>query len=106
MQAYAQSAATLNLLRAFAQGGYADLHNVHRWTLGFIADSPAGERYQGAGAAHLRNARIHGSLRHHARTRRRSCARTDFYTSHEALLLGYEQAMTRIDSTSGDWYDT
>ena len=47
MQAYAQSAATLNLLRAFAQGGYADLHNVHRWMLGFIADSPAGEQYKG-----------------------------------------------------------
>ena len=66
MQAYAQSAATLNLLRAFASGGYADLHNVHRWTLGFIAGSPVGRTLQGAGATHLRDARIHGSLRHHA----------------------------------------
>ena len=64
MQATAQSAATLNLLRAFAQGGYADLHNVHRWMLGFIADSPAGEQYR-ARRAHLRNAGIHGGLRHH-----------------------------------------
>ena len=53
MQAYMQSAATLNLLRAFASGGYADLHNVHRWTLGFIAGSPAGERYRALGTAGL-----------------------------------------------------
>ena len=105
MQAYAQSAATLNLLRAFASGGYADLHNVHRWTLGFIAGSPAGERYKALAA------RISETLEF-----MEACGitpastpqlrATDFYTSHEALLLGYEQAMTRIDSTSGDWYDT
>ncbi len=105
MQAYAQSAATLNLLRAFASGGYADLHNVHRWTLGFIAGSPAGERYKALAA------RISETLEF-----MEACGitpvsvpqlrTTDFYTSHEGLLLGYEQAMTRIDSTSGDWYDT
>ncbi len=105
MQAYAQSAATLNLLRAFASGGYADLHNVHRWTLGFIAGSPAGEQYK------VLAQRISETLEFMA-----ACGvtpesvpqlrTTDFYTSHEALLLGYEQAMTRIDSTSGDWYDT
>ena len=105
MQAYAQSAATLNLLRAFAQGGYADLHNVHRWTLGFIAGSPAGERYKALAQ------RITETLEF-----MEACGitpdstpqlrATDFYTSHEALLLGYEQAMTRIDSTSGEWYDT
>jgi len=105
MQAYAQSAATLNLLRAFASGGYADLHNVHRWTLGFIAGSPAGERYKAL------SARISETLEF-----MEACGitpestpqlrTTDFYTSHEALLLGYEQTMTRIDSTSGDWYDT
>ncbi len=105
MQAYAQSAATLNLLRAFAQGGYADLHNVHRWTLGFIAGSPAGERYRALAQ------RITETLEF-----MEACGitpdstpqlrATDFYTSHEALLLGYEQAMTRIDSTSGEWYDT
>ena len=105
MQAYAQSAATLNLLRAFASGGYADLHNVHRWTLGFIAGSPAGERYKAL------SARITETLEF-----MEACGitpasvpqlrTTDFYTSHEALVLGYEQAMTRIDSTSGDWYDT
>jgi 3-deoxy-7-phosphoheptulonate synthase len=105
MQAYAQSAATLNLLRAFASGGYADLHNVHRWTLGFIAGSPAGEQYK------VLAQRISESLDFMV-----ACGitpksvpqlrTTDFYTSHEALLLGYEQAMTRVDSTSGDWYDT
>ncbi len=105
MQAYAQSAATLNLLRAFASGGYADLHNVHRWTLGFVAGSPAAERYRALAE------RISETLEFmeacgitpESTPQLRS---TDFYTSHEALLLGYEQAMTRIDSTSGDWYDT
>src|SRR5215469_3808673 len=105
MQAYAQSAATLNLLRAFASGGYADLHNVLLWTLGFIAGSPASERYKSLAA------RITETLEF-----MEACGitpesvpqlrGTDFFTSHEALLLGYEQAMTRIDSTSGDWYDT
>src|SRR3984957_10358227 len=105
IQANAQSAATLNLLRAFAQGGYADLHNVHRWMLGFIADSPAGEQYKGLAQ------RISETLEFMAACGIPSASvpqlrATDFYTSHEALLLSYEQAMTRIDSTSGDWYDT
>ncbi|HXC54436.1 MAG TPA: 3-deoxy-7-phosphoheptulonate synthase class II [Rhizomicrobium sp.] len=105
VEAIAQSAATLNLLRAFASGGYADLHNVHRWMLGFIAGSPAGEQYKGLAA------RISETLEFMA-----ACGitpdsvpqlrTTDFYTSHEALLLNFEQAMTRVDSTSGDWYDT
>jgi 3-deoxy-7-phosphoheptulonate synthase len=105
MEGYAQSAATLNLLRAFASGGYADLHNVHRWMLGFIAGSPAGEQFKGLAA------RVSEALDF-----MRACGitpesvpqlrSTDFYTSHEALFLGYEQALTRVDSTSGDWYDT
>jgi 3-deoxy-7-phosphoheptulonate synthase len=105
IQAYGQSAATLNLLRAFATGGYADLHNVHRWNLGFIAGSPAGEGYRkiaddiSEALAFMEACGITPDLVPQLRT-------TDFYTSHEALLLGYEQAMTRIDSTSGDWYDT
>ena len=104
-EAYAQSAATLNLLRAFAQGGYADVHNVHRWTLGFIAGSPSGERYKqlsqriGETLEFMVACGITPESVPQLRT-------TDFYTSHEGLLLGYEQAMTRIDSTSGDWYDT
>jgi 3-deoxy-7-phosphoheptulonate synthase len=105
IKAYSQSAATLNLIRAFAGGGYADLRSVHRWTLGFVGDSPQGERYRKLAD------RISEALDFMA-----ACGVTpettpqmrqvDFYTSHEALLLGYEEAMTRVDSTSGDWYDT
>ncbi|MBU6371756.1 MAG: 3-deoxy-7-phosphoheptulonate synthase class II [Alphaproteobacteria bacterium] len=105
LKAYSQSAATLNLIRAFAGGGYADLHNVHRWTLGFVEGSPQGERYRKLAD------RISESLDFMA-----ACGVTpdttpqmravDVYTSHEALLLGYEEAMTRVDSTTGDWYDT
>ncbi|MBV9910296.1 MAG: 3-deoxy-7-phosphoheptulonate synthase class II, partial [Hyphomicrobiales bacterium] len=105
IEAYRQSAATLNLLRAFANGGYANLENVHRWMLGFVKDSPQSERYQeladritqtlGFMKAIGLDAEAHPELR-----------ATDFYTSHEALLLGFEQAMTRVDSTSGDHYAT
>ena len=105
VMAYRQSAATLNLLRAFAQGGFANLENVSNWMLGFISDSPHADRYReladrisetiefmrAIGIDAERNARLR---------------ETDFFTSHEALLLGYEQAMTRIDSTTGDWYTT
>lgn len=105
LQAYSQSAATLNLLRAFANGGYADLHNVHRWMLDFVADSPATERYQGLAQ------RISESLDFMAAcgvtpTTVPHLRSTSFYTSHEALFLGFDEALTRIDSTSGDWYDT
>lgn len=103
IKVYNQSSATMNLLRAFSQGGFADLHEVHKWNLDFIKSSPAGERYQsvankiddalqfmeacgiGAGASQLRE--------------------TSFYTSHEALLLPYEEALTRQDSLTGGWYD-
>ncbi|MAU98707.1 MAG: 3-deoxy-7-phosphoheptulonate synthase class II [Fulvimarina sp.] len=105
IMAYRQSAATLNLLRAFAQGGYANLDNVHQWMLGFVAGSPEAARYKELAdkisetMAFMRaigiDAENHPSLRE-----------TDFFTSHEALLLGYEEAMTRVDSTSGDWYAT
>jgi 3-deoxy-7-phosphoheptulonate synthase len=100
---YFQSAGTLNLLRAFASGGYADLHEVHRWNLGFVARSPLAERYQD-----LAN-RIDETLAFMSACGITSGStpqirETDFYTSHEALLLPYEQALTRVDSTSGDWY--
>jgi 3-deoxy-7-phosphoheptulonate synthase len=104
VQAYNQSAATLNLLRAFAQGGYADLHQVHRWNLGFVERSPAGERYEAfarridEALAFMAACGIDGVTTPQIRE-------TDFFTSHEALLLPYEQALTRIDSTTGDWYD-
>jgi 3-deoxy-7-phosphoheptulonate synthase len=105
MQAYAQSAATLNLLRAFAQGGYADLHNVHRWTLGFVAGSSSSERYRALAdrISETLEFMVACGITPDSTPQLRT---TDFYTSHEALLLCYEQALTRIDSTSGDWYDT
>src|SRR6201991_4845365 len=105
LQATAQSAATLNLLRAFAQGGYADLHNVHRWMLGFITDSPAGEQYKGLAQRISETLEFMDAIGITAGSVPQLRG-TDFYTSHEALLLPYEQAMTRVDSTSGDWYDT
>jgi 3-deoxy-7-phosphoheptulonate synthase len=106
MEAYRQSAATLNLLRAFAQGGYANLGSLHQWMLGFVKDSPQSRRY-----TELAN-RISEALgfmqacgldlESHPELRT-----TEFYTSHEALLLGYEQALTREDSTRpGTWYCT
>jgi 3-deoxy-7-phosphoheptulonate synthase len=105
MQAYGQSSATLNLLRAFAGGGYADLYNIHRWTLGFVQDSPQGARYrelsEKISEALTFMAAIGVTPESHP-----EMARVEFFTSHEGLLLGYEEAMTRIDSTSGDWYDT
>ena len=104
MKAYSQSAATLNLLRAFAGGGYADLHNIHRWTLGFVDGSPQGARYSELSdkisEALTFMAAIGVTPESHP-----ELARVEFFTSHEALLLGYEEAMTRVDSTSGDWYD-
>ncbi len=103
LQAFNQSAATLNLLRAFAQGGFADLHKVHRWNLDFVKASPQGARYEEL------SGRIEETLDFMA-----ACGltgdlvpqlrETEFYTSHEALLLPYEQALTRQDSLTGQWY--
>jgi 3-deoxy-7-phosphoheptulonate synthase len=105
LKAYSQSAATLNLLRAFAGGGYADLYNIHRWTLGFVADSPQGARYrelsEKIGEALTFMAAIGVNPETHS-----DLHRVEFFTAHEALLLGAEEAMTRVDSTSGEWYDT
>ncbi len=105
IQGYAQSAATLNLLRAFAQGGYANLAQVHRWTHDFMGRSPWAKKYAETAD------RIGEALEFMA-----ACGidaesvpqlgATSFFTSHEALLLPYEQAMTRQDSLTGDWYDT
>ncbi len=103
--AYRQSAATLNLLRAFATGGYANLQHIHQWMLGFVKDSPQSHRYEELANRitealdFMRACGIDPELHPEMRS-------TDFYTSHEALLLGFEQAMTRVDSTSGDWYAT
>ncbi|MEO1143404.1 MAG: 3-deoxy-7-phosphoheptulonate synthase class II, partial [Pseudomonadota bacterium] len=104
-QAYRQSAATLNLIRAFAQGGYANLEHVHRWTHGFVKDNPASERYQELADRIDETLRFMKAIGFSAESHPR-LRETDFYTSHEALLLGYEEAFTRTDSTSGDWYST
>lgn len=100
-RAYFQSAGTLNLLRAFATGGYADLHEVHRWNLDFVERSPLAERYRDL------SSRIDETLGFMAACGMSALPQvreTAFYTSHEALLLPYEQALTRIDSTTGEWY--
>ncbi|MCB0990207.1 MAG: 3-deoxy-7-phosphoheptulonate synthase class II [Acidimicrobiales bacterium] len=103
LRAYDQSASTLNLLRAFTKGGYADLRQVHRWNQEFVADSPAGRRYEqiadGIDRA-LRFMQSAGIDLDDAAMRQ-----VNLYTSHEALLLEYEQALTRQDSITGDWYD-
>jgi len=104
IQVYNQSAATLNLLRAFAQGGYADLHEVNRWMLASVERSFEGERYRKLAnriddaLSFMSACNINGDTAPQIRE-------TDFFTSHEALLLPYEQALTRVDSTTGDWYD-
>lgn len=105
IEAYHQAAATLNLLRAFVKGGYADLQQVHRWNLDFVKDSPQAARYTDIASriedaiAFMRACGVSGD-------RVAAMRETDFYTSHEALLLNYEEALTRIDSTTGDWVDT
>jgi 3-deoxy-7-phosphoheptulonate synthase len=105
LEAYRQSAATLNLLRAFATGGFANLGSVHQWMLGFLKDSPQSRRYKELAdriSEALSFMRACGlDLESHPELRA-----TDLYTSHEALLLGYEQAFTRVDSMTGDWYAT
>lgn len=101
LQAYTQAAATLNLLRAFSQGGYADMHQVHAWTLGFTASEEA-QKYRNlanriSDALDFMNAAgVDSSTAHTLHS-------VDFYTSHEGLLLEYEEALTRLDSTSGNW---
>lgn len=105
LKAYRQSAATLNLLRAFAQGGYANLNHVHEWNMGFLKDGPAEKHYEEIAdriSESLNFMRACGLTPENTQQLRS----TNIFTSHEALLLGYEEAFTRIDSTSGDWYAT
>ncbi|MEJ2913628.1 class II 3-deoxy-7-phosphoheptulonate synthase [Pseudoalteromonas sp. C12FD-1] len=104
MKAYHNSAATLNLLRAFAQGGLADLHQVNRWNMGFVAANPQKERFQQL-ADKIQDALEFMEVCGINSTIAPSLKETDLYTSHEALLLGYEEALTRRDHLSGDWYD-
>jgi 3-deoxy-7-phosphoheptulonate synthase len=104
VQVYNQSASTLNLLRAFAQGGYADLHQVHQWNLASLDRSLQGERYRNL-ADRIDEALNFMSACNITGDTAAAIRETDFFTSHEALLLPYEQSLTRVDSTTGDWYD-
>ncbi|MGX7895790.1 class II 3-deoxy-7-phosphoheptulonate synthase [Tsuneonella sp. HG222] len=105
VKAYSQSAATLNLLRAFAGGGYANLRQVHQWTLDFMGRSPWAAKFAdladriGESLDFMEACGIDPSTVPQLKS-------TDFYTSHEALLLPYEQALARQDSLTGKWYDT
>ena len=105
VRAYSQAAATLNLLRAFATGGYANLRQVHQWTLDFMGRSPWADKFSdiadriGESLDFMEACGITPETLPQLRG-------TSFYTSHEALLLPYEQALTRRDSLTGDWYDT
>ena len=104
LTAYNRAAATLNLLRAFTKGGFADLSRVHQWNREFIATSPAGQRYEDLAAEIDRAVQF---MRACGVTSERlsELSQVDFFTSHEALLLGYEEALTRRDSLTGGWYD-
>jgi 3-deoxy-7-phosphoheptulonate synthase len=104
VQAYHQSASTLNLLRAFTKGGFADLNRVHAWTQEFVSSSREGQRYEALAAEidrALRFMRACGVDTENTTT----LHEVDVYTSHEALILGYEEALTRQDSLTGGWYD-
>ncbi|HYI00036.1 class II 3-deoxy-7-phosphoheptulonate synthase [Hyalangium sp.] len=105
LRAYHQSSATLNLLRALSQGGYADLCNIHQWTLGFIGGSPQGDRYRRLADKIIESLGFLRALSINPDPQA-GLSQVDFFTSHEALLLNVEEAMTRTDPASGHWYDT
>lgn len=105
IRAYAQAAATLNLLRAFTGGGYAALTRVHDWYLDFVGRSAQGERYRDM-ADRISEALAFMAACGVSEETAPQIAQTKLYTSHEILLLGFEEAMTRTDSTSGDFYNT
>ena len=100
-KAYSQAASTLNLLRALSQGGFADLKKIHLWNLGFIKKSPEGKKFKeiedkiSDALSFIEACGLHPDHNRRLRT-------VNFYTSHEALLLPFEQSMTRLDSTSGN----
>lgn len=104
LASYHQSSSTLNLLRAFARGGFADLHRVHQWNLGFVSQSPAHEKYEALASQIDQALSFMAACGLNAETTPQ-LAETTLYTSHEALLLPYEEALTRKDSLTGDWYD-
>ena len=102
--AYHQASSTLNLLRAFTKGGFADLNRVHAWNQEFVASSREGRRYEVIADGIERALRFMAACGIDLESEHQ-LHQVDFYTSHEALLLGYEEALTRQDSLTGDWYD-
>ncbi|CAI8177267.1 MAG: Phospho-2-dehydro-3-deoxyheptonate aldolase [Marinobacterium sp. xm-d-530] len=104
LKAYHQSSATLNLLRAFSRGGFADLHQVHKWNQGFVSQSPAHEKYE-ALATQIDQALSFMAACGLNSNNTPQLSETTLYTSHEALLLPYEEALTRQDSLTNGWYD-
>ena len=105
IMAYRQAASTLNLLRAFAQGGYANLDHVHQWNLDFVKESKQGEQYEALAERISETLSFMNAVGINSSTTAKLRS-VDFYTSHESLLLGYEESLTRLDSTSDEWYDT
>jgi len=104
LKAYSQSAATLNLIRAFARGGMADLHRVHQWNLEYLKDHALGEKYEEIANKITEALRFFEACGINAKNTPQ-LSETVLYTSHEALLLNYEEALTRKDSITGKWYD-
>ena len=104
LTAYNRAAATLNLLRAFTKGGFADLSRVHQWNREFVAASPSGQRYAAIAEEIERAVQFMSACGINSETLT-DLRQVDFYTSHEALLLDYEEALTRRDSLTGDWVD-
>ncbi|MGH8998275.1 MAG: class II 3-deoxy-7-phosphoheptulonate synthase [Acidimicrobiia bacterium] len=104
VDAYHTSAAALNLLRAFTKGGYADLNQVHAWNQEFVAASPQGRSYEALASEIDRALRFMAACGIDLGAESR-LHQVDFYTSHEALILGWEEALTRQDSLTGEWYD-
>jgi 3-deoxy-7-phosphoheptulonate synthase len=105
LRCYYQSAATLNLIRALSEGGYANIHKLNRWSLDFVAASPVGHRYQDT-IDSITKALSFMEACGLTAEQVPQIEKTTVYTSHEALLLHYEECLTRIDSLTGDWYDT
>merc|ERR1711935_50768 len=104
VEAYDQCAQTLNILRAFSSGGYANLSRLHAWTLDFVEETPQGSKYRKLASVVEESLRFMNAIGIDLESP--NLQSVDFYTAHECFLLPYEEAMTRIDSTSGDYYDT
>ena len=105
IRAYTQSAATLNLLRAFAKGGFSDLNKVHQWNMGFVDESPQGKKFRDLADKISDTLSFMDAIGISSGNTKR-LRNVDFFTSHEALLLPYEECLTRTDSTTGEVYDT